>query len=397
MPVHSTPDHLPAAAASDPNRAVTPPSDVPPVGTRQRIPISSPQRSTGGASTQSGGLVDLLADNDILTPAQQLDQIASFISVHYTDVWAVMFGPSEFSAQHECHAPGDQAQLQFDAEHAIGRLNDIVTHTSQLVLGAGLDHSVPGVAFTTTGPDLHIVGKNTAVFAPSSPTGTVAVSLHGGPGWHGSGEELDIFWRPTIAAIAELSGTTIVDVDYHLPLLRRRVATDDSGNAQYADTPEGTAGIIRDALSGVDAAESVLQDLIGDRKCQNSYDIVTFGSGTVAGLELAAQLNPMRMVVQHPRLLDPTPGDTTWRDHDFGGVDVLIQKATRDTIAVDVDNVTDDLTRGGAHVTVREYLGYHVLATPAVQRHRAQDAAAFLRQKGYRTHHDVDLGSGEAW
>lgn len=97
---------------------------------------------------------------------------------------------------------------------------------------------------------------------------------------------------------------------------------------------------------------------------------MTFGSGTVAGLELAAQLNPMRMVVQHPRLLDPTPGDTTWRDHDFGGVDVLIQKATRDTIAVDVDNVTDDLTRGGAHVTVREYLGYHVLATPAVQRHR---------------------------
>ncbi|ACR17206.1 hypothetical protein ckrop_0428 [Corynebacterium kroppenstedtii DSM 44385] len=337
---------------------------------------------------------DVLAGNPILTPEQQLDQIASFISVHYKEVWDIISSPGDFSAEREQQAPGEQRQLQEDAEQTVGRLNDIVTHTSQLVLGVGLDHSIPGVAFTSNGPDMHTVDGNTAVFVPSTPTGRIAVSLHGGPGWHGSGQELEIFWRPTIAAIAELSGTTIIDVDYQLPLIRRRLSSDAQGNAVYSDHAEGTEGIIRDALAAVDAAEGVLSTIPSDTRESDSttithdeargYDIVAFGSGTSAGLELAAKWNSERIVLQHPRLFQPSPENETWRNHDFSQTQVLVQKATRDTIAVDPEAIAHNLQELGATTTVTEHLGYHVLATPAVQRECAQEAANFLQDGSVR-------------
>ena len=336
----------------------------------------------------------MLAGNPILTPEQQLDQIASFISVHYKEVWDIISSPGDFSPEREQQAPGEQRQLQEDAEQAVGRLNDIVTHTSQLVLGVGLDHSIPGVAFTSNGPDMHTVDGNTAVFVPSNPTGRIAVSLHGGPGWHGSGQELEIFWRPTIAAIAELSGTTIVDVDYQLPLIRRRLSDDAQGNAVYSDHAEGTEGIIRDALAAVDAAEGVLSSIRSDTRESDSttatddeargYDIVAFGSGTSAGLELAARWNSERIVLQHPRLFQPSPENETWQNHDFSQTQVLVQKATRDTIAVDPEAISHNLEELGATTTVTEHLGYHALATPAVQRECAQEAANFLQDGSVR-------------
>lgn len=344
---------------------------------------------SSGNTTGAGRSDDVLAGNPILTPEQQLDQIASFISVHYKEVWDIISSPGDFSTEREQQSPGEQHPLQEDAEQAVGRLNDIVTHTSQLVLGVGLDHSIPGVAFTSNGPDMHTVDGNTAVFVPSTPTGRVAVSLHGGPGWHGSGQELEIFWRPTIAAIAELSGTTIVDVDYQLPLVRRRLSGDVQGNAAYSDRAEGTEGIIRDALAAVDAAEGVLSNISSDTHESDSttathdeargYDIVAFGSGTSAGLELAARWNSERIVLQNPRLFQPNAENETWRNHEFSQVKALLQKATRDTIAVDPEAIAQNLEELGATTTVTEHLGYHVLATPAVQRECAQEAANFLQ------------------
>lgn len=357
--------------------------------------LSSASAGTSGSAGSSadntgvGRSDDVLAGNPILTPEQQLDQIASFISVHYKEVWDIISSPGDFSTEREQQSPGEQRQLQVDAEQAVGRLNDIVTHTSQLVLGVGLDHSIPGVAFTSNGPDMHVVDGNTAVFVPSTPTGRVAVSLHGGPGWHGSGQELEIFWRPTIAAIAELSGTIIVDVDYQLPLVRRCLSGDAQGNAAYSDRAEGTEGIVRDALAAVDAAEDVLSSIPSDANESDSttatqaetrgYDIVAFGSGTSAGLELAAKWNSERIVLQHPRLFQSSPEKDTWRNHDFSQAKALVQKATRDTIAVDAEGIAHNLEELGATSTVTEHLGYHVLATPAVQRECAQEAANFLQ------------------
>ena len=367
-----------SASASTPTTALSPASG----GT-------SGSAGSSAGNTGVGRSDGVLAGNPILTPEQQLDQIASFISVHYKEVWDIISSPGDFSAEREQEAPGEQRQLQEDAEQAVGRLNDIVTHTSQLVLGVGLDHSIPGVAFTSNGPDMHTVNGNTAVFVPSPPTGRIAVSLHGGPGWHGSGQELEIFWRPTIAAIAELSGTTIVDVDYQLPLIRRRLSDDTQGNAVYSDHAEGTKGIIRDALAAVNVAEGVLSNISSDTRESDSttithdeargYDIVAFGSGTSAGLELAARWNSERIVLQHPRLVQPNPETETWRNHDFSQTQVLVQKATRDTIAVDPEAIAHNLEELGATTTVTEHLGYHVLATPAVQRECAQEAANFLQ------------------
>lgn len=355
---------------------------------------TSGSAGSSAGNTSVGRQDDVLAGNPILTPEQQLDQIASFISVHYKEVWDIISSPGDFSTEHEQQAPGEQRQLQEDAEQAVGRLNDIVTHTSQLVLGVGLDHSIPGVAFTSNGPDIHTVDGNTAVFVPSTPTGRIAVSLHGGPGWHGSGQELEIFWRPTIAAVAELSGTTIVDVDYQLPLIRRRLSDDAQGNAVYSDHAEGTEGIIRDALTAVDAAEEVLSNIPSDTHESDSttsthdeargYDIVAFGSDTSAGLELAAKWNSERIVLQHPRLFQTNPENETWRNHDFSQTQILVQKATCDTIAVDPEAIAHNLEELGATTTVTEHLGYHVLATPAVQRECAQEAANFLQNGSVR-------------
>ena len=372
-----------SASASTPTTALSPASG----GT-------SGSAGSSAGNTGVGRSDGVLVGNPILTPEQQLDQIASFISVHYKEVWDIISSPGDFSAEREQEAPGEQRQLQEDAEQAVGRLNDIVTHTSQLVLGVGLDHSIPGVAFTSNGPDMHTVNGNTAVFVPSPPTGRIAVSLHGGPGWHGSGQELEIFWRPTIAAIAELSGTTIVDVDYQLPLIRRRLSDDTQGNAVYSDHAEGTKGIIRDALAAVNVAEGVLSNISSDTRESDSttithdeargYDIVAFGSGTSAGLELAARWNSERIVLQHPRLVQPNPETETWRNHDFSQTQVLVQKATRDTIAVDPEAIAHNLEELGATTTVTEHLGYHVLATPAVQRECAQEAANFLQDRSVR-------------
>ena len=372
-----------SASASTPTTALSPASG----GT-------SGSAGSSAGNTGVGRSDGVLAGNPILTPEQQLDQIASFISVHYKEVWDIISSPGDFSAEREQEAPGEQRQLQEDAEQAVGRLNDIVTHTSQLVLGVGLDHSIPGVAFTSNGPDMHTVNGNTAVFVPSPPTGRIAVSLHGGPGWHGSGQELEIFWRPTIAAIAGLSGTTIVDVDYQLPLIRRRLSDDTQGNAVYSDHAEGTKGIIRDALAAVNVAEGVLSNISSDTRESDSttithdeargYDIVAFGSGTSAGLELAARWNSERIVLQHPRLVQPNPETETWRNHDFSQTQVLVQKATRDTIAVDPEAIAHNLEELGATTTVTEHLGYHVLATPAVQRECAQEAANFLQDGSVR-------------
>ena len=372
-----------SASASTPTTALSPASG----GT-------SGSAGSSAGNTGVGRSDGVLAGNPILTPEQQLDQIASFISVHYKEVWDIISSPGDFSAEREQEAPGEQRQLQEDAEQAVGRLNDIVTHTSQLVLGVGLDHSIPGVAFTSNGPDMHTVNGNTAVFVPSPPTGRIAVSLHGGPGWHGSGQELEIFWRPTIAAIAGLSGTTIVDVDYQLPLIRRRLSDDTQGNAVYSDHAEGTKGIIRDALAAVNVAEGVLSNISSDIRESDSttithdeargYDIVAFGSGTSAGLELAARWNSERIVLQHPRLVQPNPETETWRNHDFSQTQVLVQKATRDTIAVDPEAIAHNLEELGATTTVTEHLGYHVLATPAVQRECAQEAANFLQDRSVR-------------
>lgn len=93
-----------------------------------------------------------------------------------------------------------------DSESYLALLPDRITHAAMLMLGSAVDHTMPGVAYA----------KNVTVedspfgpiFRPSSPTGIWCISLYDGPV-----NAREHSWRPDVAAAAELSGATILDVD----------------------------------------------------------------------------------------------------------------------------------------------------------------------------------------
>ena len=112
-----------------------------------------------------------------MPPELQLEQLASYIHATYED------GPNYLAL-----------------------LPDRITHAAMLMLGTAVDHALPATKWAggvTVEP--HELG---AVFRPSEPNGRWAVSL-----WDGPTNAKEMLWRPDVAAAAELSGTTILDVD----------------------------------------------------------------------------------------------------------------------------------------------------------------------------------------
>ena len=101
-----------------------------------------------------------------------------------------------------------------EADQYCALLPDRITHAAMMVLGTAVDHALPGTAYTEgISVEESEVG---AIFQPTKPTGRWAVSLHSGGWWRGDGQALEMQWRPEVAAAAQLSGTTIIDVDYPL-------------------------------------------------------------------------------------------------------------------------------------------------------------------------------------
>ncbi|MFC2586267.1 MAG: alpha/beta hydrolase, partial [Corynebacterium matruchotii] len=138
-----------------------------------------------------------------LSPEQQLEQLATYIHAHYE-------APAKNPPWSD--DPSDPVAADtFDA-----RLPDRLTHSAMLMLGAAVDHSMPGVAFAQGVTAQSVPEINAQVFVPESPNGRYAVSLHPGGWWKGSGVALENAWRPEVAAVAQLSGVTMVDVDYPL-------------------------------------------------------------------------------------------------------------------------------------------------------------------------------------
>ena len=112
-----------------------------------------------------------------MPPELQLEQLASYMHATYED------GPNYLAL-----------------------LPDRITHAAMLMLGSAVDHALPATKWAdgvTVEP--HELG---AVFRPSEPNGRWAVSL-----WDGPANAKDMLWRPDVAAAAELSGTTILDLD----------------------------------------------------------------------------------------------------------------------------------------------------------------------------------------
>lgn len=237
-----------------------------------------PENEQLGEHFQVGGVERSLPD------ALQLNQLASYIEATYD--------PS--------------------APNYLALLPDRITHASMLMLGSAVDHTMPGVAYAGA-VDVQ-ASEWGQVFVPSEPTGAWAVSLYAGPD-----TARDYAWRPDVAAAAELSGVTIIDVD----------------------NPRDTAAVEAAlAHAAQQAARAAAVWAFGE-----AASLVPAGAGAYA--------------LTFPTLVPASAGQ---------GAEVFVQVATRDEVA--------ERPEGG---DVAEYHSTHYIATPAESRRRVRDAAEFLR------------------
>lgn len=201
-----------------------------------------------------------------------------------------------------------EATYDPSSEQYLALLPDRITHASMLMLGSAVDHTMPGVAF----PGEVAAGECEfgAVFTPSLPTGVWAISLYDAPRCARENS-----WRPEVAGAAELSGTTILDLD--APITAERAAA----ALAYA-RERGAAKVALWAFG--DAAEAL------------------------AG-------NADAYVLTFPTVLPAA-----------GAVPTLIQVATRGE------------GPGNVPASAKRYHSTHRIATPAESRRRVRDAADFL-------------------
>ena len=264
-----------------------------------------------------------------LSPEEQLEQLSSYMEVHYPlpdfrPPWAGGGSP--------------------DADRYCALLPDRIVQASMMVLGSAVDHSLPGTAFTEgVSVEDSEVG---AIFVPSEPNGRWAVSLHSGGWWRGDGKALEMQWRPEVAAAAQLSGTTIIDVDYPL-------------------APEHTvAEMVRSVKAAVDYAYS-----------HDAERVTVWGYSS--GGALAALVPADALLLTFPdfgalaKLPEEIRGDYVLDVEKLPGLysDILVQIAAQDEIAERVEIP-------GAQTT--EYVSMHRISTPAVARQRIKDSAEFL-------------------
>ena len=266
-----------------------------------------------------------------LTPEEQLDQLSSYLEVHYPlpdfrPPWAGGGSP--------------------EADRYCALLPDRIVQASMLVLGSAVDHSLPGTAFTDGVTETE--SEVGAIFAPSEADNRRwAVSLHSGGWWRGDGKALQMQWRPEVAAAAQLSGTTIIDVDYPL-------------------APEHTvAEMVQSVQAAVDYA-----------RAHGAEHVTVWGYSS--GGALAALVPADALLLTFPdfgalaKLPEEIRGDYTLDAHKLGASysRILVQTARQDEIAEKVE--IPEAENG-------EYVAMHRISTPAVARQRIRDAAEFLK------------------
>lgn len=236
------------------------------------------------------------------------------------------------------------------ADRYTALLPDRITHAAMLMLGSAVDHAMPGVAYAQGVETQDVPEINARVFKPSEPTGRWAVSLHSGGWWRGSGPSLEHQWRPEVAAAAELSGTTIVDVDYPL--------------APQAPVPEMVQAI-RSAIDWI--------------RSENPTSITAWGYSSGGALAAMMRNDVDALVLTFPDLasVEKLPDDISQNaslgdPQDWGRT--LVQIAAQDDIAPRPTGI-DDIPS----VQVKEYVSTHRVSTPEVARQRVHDVAEFLR------------------
>ncbi|MBV7295535.1 alpha/beta hydrolase [Corynebacterium sp. TAE3-ERU12] len=299
------------------------------------------------------------------------------------------------------------ATARAQADGAAARRPDAVVHAAMLVLGAGVDHTPPAVAYVTAQTrwdnvviDVHPHPRwpegelrradggadafpesptpyrlqdtiNATVYRPSAPTGAVVISVHGGAWWAGGGANRDNAHGPDCAALAERSGAVVLDIDNRLaPEYPLPATIDDiacavawaqhnlgatSTNTVLWGTSSGAHACLLAALTGTEAALLALTmpaiDLTGTRSADVPW---IYGQ---EGLDPAsAVVSPVRA---DPSKLPPVYVQTgSADDRAFGGPE----------LAAATDGVVD------------EFLATHTIAAPAEQRRRITALARQILQ-----------------
>lgn len=308
-----------------------------------------------------------------LTTAEQLVQLNQFFEDNYPDIFASL--TTDEGAEYTAAGKPVPDELRDATERKWSKVPDLLTHSSQLVLGAGLDHAMPHVAFTRdgvvaeawTGEELP-EGVTATVLRPTGDPAVaddvapkVAIALHGGPGWFGDGMSHDQLWQPLFAALAKVSGITIVDLTYPLPaaaggVLKTREAVRDAATAiarTYDLNTEGESG-----------------------RAPGTLGAVVFGSGFGAAVEAWPMLS--WLVALSPRVptglsLEPKRG--------LAGVDAVVSLATEDSRATPEAEVREFFDEAGADASYQQFCGEHIIAPPAVWRERVTAAAQWMAQQ----------------
>ena len=298
-----------------------------------------------------------------LTPAQQVVQLSDYLEDNYPELFCSI--TTDEGARYREQGQPVPPELIAETERHWARLPDLLTHASLLVLGAGLDHRMPQVAQLSAGTKVEDwLGGATElpelpedvqarIVTPGAPTGELAISLHGGPGWFGDGMSHEYLWLPLFAAIAEQSGTTVVDLTFPLPSKHGW-----SWAAAQESVAKATATILGAAAHlGCDTKDPSL---------------VTFGSGILAATGAADQFK--RFLLMTPRVPDEEFARA------LRGASVLISLATQDSRADAEEEVRSFFDKVGAQVEYDLNESEHLIAAPAVWRDRVEKAAQWLRR-----------------
>lgn len=331
-----------------------------------------------------------------LNELQQLEQLQNFFEDSHPEIFASL-NTDEGTAYRDA-GETVPAELVDATERMWARVPDLISHASLLVLGAGLDHQMPHVSFLRTGPTSYHWGTEldglpelpegiaANVLLPSDPSGQIAVSLHGGPGWFGDGPSHDFLWMPLFASLAEASGVTIVDLTYPLPGYGSWEAT------QHA--VERATRIIRESSGELLARLGVAPAPGATGTSEPPFGLITFGSGLVAAEKLlrhqatpqdnqatpqdgqsTSEDKPVDFFVAMTPRISPTAAE---HPLNLAGIPTLLSVMGQDSRATPIPEATDFLRSCGAELSVQEFVGEHIIAAPAQWRKRIATAARWL-------------------
>lgn len=304
-----------------------------------------------------------------LTPAEQLVQLNNFFEDNYPEIFRSL--TSDEGAEYTQQGQPVPQDLKAATERMWSKVPDLLTHSSQLVLGAGLDHAMPHVSFCRTGVSSTVwpagqpgvaelpQGVGATVLRPDEPTGALAISLHGGPGWFGDQQTHEQLWQPLFAALAQQSGVTIVDLTYPLPLAG-------------GDGARGWDATVLAVGEAFDAVRSSAEALGCD---ENRAGIVAFGSGLVGATQALGEA--AWVAALSPRIAGPLErlaGEQL-------GIPALISIASEDSRATPAERAASFAESVFSEVDTQEFLSEHIIAPPTVWRERVSVAGQWLARR----------------